>query len=70
MTSSTFPFSDRELTFIRMACSDLTYVQIADKMCVSARTVDGYREAVFQKMQVKSRVGMAITAIRSGLVTL
>lgn len=59
--------NDRELTFIRLSCSDLTYVEIADKMCVSPRTVDGYRESVFQKMNVKSRVGMVLEAIRLGL---
>lgn len=65
-----FTFSNREQTFLKMACSDLTYAEIADRMCVSARTVDGYREAVFQKMQVKSRVGMALEAVRWGLVQL
>ncbi|MFD1144487.1 response regulator [Larkinella insperata] len=65
-----YHFSERERTFLKMACSDMTYAEIADKMCVSARTVDGYREAIFQKMQVKSRVGMAMTAVRWGLVKL
>ena len=65
---SYFNFNERELTFLKWACSELTYVEIADKMCVSARTVDGYREAVFQKMQVKTRVGMVLEAIRWGLV--
>jgi two-component system invasion response regulator UvrY len=63
-----FNFSERELIFLKLACSELTYAEIADKMCVSARTVDGYREAIFQKMQVKSRVGMVLMAIRWGLV--
>ncbi|GAB3263161.1 response regulator transcription factor [Larkinella harenae] len=65
-----FKLNSREQAFLKMACSDLTYAQIADKMCVSARTVDGYREAIFQKMQVKSRVGMALEAVRWGLVQL
>ena len=52
------------MNFIQLSCSDLTYVEIADRMCVSPRTVDGYRESVFQKMNVKSRVGMVIEAIR------
>ncbi|MGV3557888.1 response regulator transcription factor [Larkinella arboricola] len=65
-----YQFSERERTFLKMACSDLTYAEIADKMCVSTRTVDGYREAIFQKMQVKSRVGMALKAVRCGLVKL
>ncbi|WP_138483375.1 response regulator [Dyadobacter bucti] len=56
--------NERETNFIRLSCSDLTYAEIADKMCVSPRTVDGYRESVFQKMNVKSRVGMVLVAIR------
>lgn len=66
----TLSLNDRETDFIRLACSDLTYVEIADKMCVSPRTVDGYRESVFQKMNVKSRVGMVIEAIRLKIVEL
>jgi DNA-binding NarL/FixJ family response regulator len=62
--------NEREKTFIRLSCSDLTYVEVADKMCVSPRTVDGYRESVFQKMNVKSRVGMVLEAIRLKIVTL
>jgi two-component system invasion response regulator UvrY len=62
--------NDREKTFIQLSCSDLTYVEIADKMCVSPRTVDGYRESVFQKMNVKSRVGMVLEAIRLQIVKL
>ncbi len=60
--------NDRELQFIRLSCSDLTYTEVADKMCVSPRTVDGYRESVFEKMNVKSRTGMVIEAIRLKLV--
>lgn len=59
--------TEREKEFIQYACSDLTYVQIADKMNVSARTVDGYRASVFEKLNVQSRVGMALEAIRLGL---
>ncbi|GAA4449636.1 response regulator [Nibrella saemangeumensis] len=62
--------NDRELEFVKLACSDLTYVQIADKMCVAPRTVDGYRESVFQKWNVKSRVAMVIEAIRRGIFQL
>ena len=62
--------NERELQFIRLSCSDLTYVEIADQMCVSPRTVDGYRESVFLKMNVKSRVGMVLEAIRLGLFEL
>jgi DNA-binding NarL/FixJ family response regulator len=59
---------ERELEFLKLVCTDYSYKQIADKMYVAARTVDGYREALFSKLQVKSRVGLAMFAIKSGLV--
>ncbi|TAE38935.1 MAG: DNA-binding response regulator [Runella slithyformis] len=61
-------FNEREIEFVKWACSDLTYVEIADKISVSPRTIDGYRESVFQKMGVKSRVSMAIEAIRLRII--
>lgn len=64
------PLSDRELSFLRLACSDLTYKQIADQMHLAERTIDGYREQLFQKLNVQSRVGMVLEALRRGLVTL
>lgn len=68
--TTTLQLNERELAFLRHSCSDLTYVEIADKMCVAPRTVDGYREGLFQKMNVKSRVGMVLEALRLGLVEL
>lgn len=67
---SSFKLNDREYHFLKMACSELTYNEIADRMCVSPRTVDGYREVVFQKMSVRTRVGMVMEAVRHGLVEL
>lgn len=60
--------SEQELRFLRYACSELTYKQIAAEMNKAVRTVDGYRESVFQKFNVQSRVGMAMEAIRRQLV--
>jgi DNA-binding NarL/FixJ family response regulator len=65
-----FALSEREQEFVKIACSELTYGEVADKMFVAPRTVDGYRESVFQKMNVKTRVGMVIEAVRHGLVEL
>jgi DNA-binding NarL/FixJ family response regulator len=60
--------SDRELDFLKYACTELTYREIADKMFVSPRTVDGYRDMLFEKLQLKTRVGLAIYAIKNGIV--
>lgn len=62
--------SDREKTFLQLACSDLTYKQIADRMHLAERTIDGYRENLFFKLNVQSRVGMVLEALRRNLVTL
>jgi len=62
--------TDRELAFLQLACSERTYYEIAKEMVVSERTVDGYRDILFKKLKVTSRVGLAIYAIRNGIVTL
>lgn len=60
--------NDREKEFLKYACSELTYNEIAAKMFVSPKTVDGYRNALFEKLNVKSRVGLVLFAIKHGLV--
>jgi DNA-binding NarL/FixJ family response regulator len=60
--------NDRELQFLQLACSDLTYKEIAEQMHLSQRTIDGYRESIFEKFKVQSRVGMALEAIKRKLV--
>lgn len=57
----------KELEFLQLACSELTYKEIASLMKVSERTVDGYRESLFSKLNVQSRVGLVLEAIRQGL---
>ena len=62
--------SDKEITFLKLACTELTYKEIADKMFLSARTIDGYRDQLFEKLKVKTRVGLVIYAIKNGIVSL
>lgn len=69
-TSQKLLLSDREKAFLKLACSDMTYKQIASIMCLSEKTIDGYRESIFIKLNVKSRVGMALEAIRHNLVAI
>lgn len=69
-TSDRWSLSENELTFLRLASTDMTYKEIATVMKISPRTVDNYRDSLFVKLNVKSRVGLAIFAIKSGVVTL
>ncbi len=59
---------ERELEFLNWACTELTYKEIADKMCLSPKTIDGYRESLFEKLQVKSRIGLVLYAIKNRLI--
>jgi len=65
---SLVPLNDRETEFLKYTCTELTYKEIADKMFVSPRTIDGYRDALFEKLQVKTRVGLVMYAIKHGIV--
>ena len=58
-------FSKKEIEFLKLCCSELTYKEMADKMFVSPRTVDNYREALFQKLNLKSRTGLVLYAIQN-----
>ncbi|MEI9917606.1 MAG: response regulator transcription factor [Bacteroidota bacterium] len=60
--------SEREKEFLKLACSELTYNEIADKMCLSPKTIDGYRNSLFEKWNVKSRVGLVLHAIKTKVV--
>jgi two-component system invasion response regulator UvrY len=68
LTASPIHFTVRELEFIQLACSDLTYKEIAAKMDCGIRTVDSYRDEVFEKIGTKSRVGLALFAIKHRIV--
>lgn len=62
--------TEKEKQFLRFSCSDKTYKQIAVEMNLSERTIDGYRETLFQKLKVQSRVGLCLEAIRKKIITL
>ncbi|OFZ67636.1 MAG: DNA-binding response regulator [Bacteroidetes bacterium RIFCSPHIGHO2_02_FULL_44_7] len=69
-TTPTQLLNDRELRFIELCCSEYTYKEIADLMFLSPKTIDGYRAVLFEKLGVKSRVGLVLHAIKNGLFRL
>jgi DNA-binding NarL/FixJ family response regulator len=64
--------TERELHFLQLVCDkeEYTYDRIAKLMDVSVRTVDGYREALFSKFNIKSKIGLVLFAIKHELVKL
>jgi len=62
--------TDKELEFLRLSSTDLTYKEMSAKMKTSSRAIDGFRETVFTKFNVQSRTGMVMEGIRRGLIVL
>jgi DNA-binding NarL/FixJ family response regulator len=62
--SQTPKLKEREIEFLKYACTELTYKEIAKKMFLSPKTVDGYRDVLFQKLNVKNRIGLVLYAIK------
>ena len=62
--------TDKEILFMQMACTEMTYKEIATAMQISPRTVDGYRDELFKKLNVESRVGLVLFAVKHGLYKL
>lgn len=61
-------FKENEITFIKLACSEMTYKEIADQMNLSPKTIDGYRQELFSKLNIKNRVGLVMYAIKNNIV--
>lgn len=61
--------TEREREFLKLVCheQEYTYDQIADQMKVSSRTVDGYREAIFDKFAIKSKTGLVLFILKHQL---
>jgi two-component system invasion response regulator UvrY len=64
--------SDKERIFLQLVCDqkEYTYEQVAELMEISLRTVDGYRESLFKKFNIKSKIGLVLFAIKNDLVKL
>lgn len=60
----------RQIEFLKLIATELTYKEIAEKMNLSPRTIDGYRDDLFEKLNIKSRTGLVLYAIKNGIVTI
>ncbi len=60
-------FSEREKEFLKYTTTEMSYKEISDIMCCSPRTVESYRDSLFEKLEIKTRVGLAVYALKNGL---
>lgn len=61
--------NETEIEFLKLASTDMTYKEIAQAMDMTPRHIDNYRDNLFTKLDVKSRVGLAIYAVKHGIIT-
>jgi len=62
--------NQREMDFLKYAATELTYKEIAAIMYCAPRTVESYRDSLFEKLGVKTRVGLVVYAIKNGIIKL
>jgi DNA-binding NarL/FixJ family response regulator len=62
-------FSEREIEVLRLVCQEYSNQEIADKIFLSVRTVEGYRARLFEKTRSKNLVGLVIFALKTGIIS-
>jgi len=67
-TDSAVAISAREMDVLRLACKEYSSIEIADRLCITARTVDTHRKRVMERTQSKNFIGVIVYALRHGLL--
>ncbi len=62
-------FTEREKEIVRLICKEYTNREIGEQLFISARTVEGHRMKIMEKMNVKNTVGLVVYAIRHKIFT-
>ncbi|MDF2434220.1 MAG: hypothetical protein JWP44_3851 [Mucilaginibacter sp.] len=63
-------FNEREIEVLKLVCQEYSNQEIADKIFLSVRTVEGYRARLFEKTHAKNLVGLVIFAVKTGIITI
>lgn len=62
--------NEKEIEFLKLCCTEMTYREIASVMGFSHRTIDGYRDQLFNKLDIKSRTGLVMYALKTGITVI
>jgi len=63
-------FSDKEIDVMLLICEQLTNKEIAQKLNLSTRTIEGYRDRIQEKIGAKNSAGIVIYAIKNNIYQL
>ena len=61
-------FTQKEIEILQLFCTELSYKEIATKLGLSGRTVESYRDILFEKTGINTRIGLILFAIKNGVV--
>lgn len=61
-------FSPKEIKVIKLICKQYTSKEMAEVMNLSFRTVEDYRNRIQKKIKAKNAVGIALYAVKNGIV--
>lgn len=64
--NETINITEREKEFLQYSVTEMSYKEIAEKMFCSPRTVESYRDSLFEKLGLKTRVGLAVYSMKNG----
>jgi len=67
-TKSESHLTKREIEIIKMIAEEFTNTKIADKLCISPRTVDTHRRNLLQKLGVRNTAGLIGYVLRNGII--
>ncbi|MGZ3952892.1 MAG: response regulator transcription factor, partial [Flavisolibacter sp.] len=59
-----------EIDVILLICEELTNKEIAERLNLSIRTIEGYRDKIQEKIGARNSAGIVIYAIRNGIYTI
>ena len=63
------PLTRREHEVLQLIAEGNSTRNIADKLCISVKTVDTHRKQIMDKLRIRSIAGLTIHAVREGLIS-
>lgn len=60
--------SYREMEYMSLCCTEMNQKAIAERMSVKVNTANSFRDSLFKKLNVNSRIGIVLFALRIGML--
>ncbi len=64
------PLTKREIEILKLLAEDMSNQAIADKLCISYRTIETHRKNIMQKLKLNSTIALVKYAIQKGIISI